>query len=55
MGSNSVSAATQTIFLFVETAVVSSGMLLPVFASTAFSNVKGIIVSILDEVIFIAF
>jgi hypothetical protein len=48
-------AATQTVFPFVETAEVSSGMPLPVFASTAFSNVKGIIVGIPDEVIFIVF
>ena len=52
-----MSAATQAVFPCVETAVFSSGMLLPVLASTAFSNVKGIIVGIPDEVlvIFIAF
>ena len=55
MDSHSVSAATQAVFSYVETAVVSYGMLLPVLASTAFSNVKGIIVGIPDEVIFIVF
>jgi hypothetical protein len=51
--SHSVSAATQVVFPYIETALVSSGMLLPVLASTAFSNVKGIIVGIPDEEIFI--
>jgi len=53
--SHSVSAATQAVFRYVQTAVVSSGMLLSVLASTSFNNVKGIIVSIPDEVIFIVF
>jgi hypothetical protein len=53
--SHSVSAATQAVFPYVETAVVSSGILLPVLTSTAFSIVKGIIVGIPDEVIFIVF
>jgi hypothetical protein len=52
---HSVSAAIQAVFPYVETAVVSSGMLLPLLASTAFSNVKRIIVGIPDEVIFIVF
>jgi hypothetical protein len=55
VGSHSVPVVTQAVFPFVETAVVSSGMRLPVLASTAFSNVKGIIVGIPDEVIFIVF
>jgi len=53
--SHSVSAAIHAVCRCVETAVFSSGMLLPMIASTSFSNVKGIIVSIPDEVIFIVF